>query len=94
MKPPHNTALASIVVSTAHATEETTSSSDDSLARKARSYLMPEVTVDSSVCQQGELNAHIVDLPEGIQNREIFQGKAVFFADQRKPRQIFVDDGI
>ena len=55
---------------------------------------MPAVTVDSSICQQGELNAHIVHLPEGIQNLEMFIGKAVFFADQQNPRQIFVDDGI
>jgi hypothetical protein len=37
---PHNTAEALIVVSTAHATVETKSSSDDSLARKQYSSLM------------------------------------------------------
>jgi hypothetical protein len=37
---PHNTAQASIVVSTAHAMVETTYSSDDSLARKQNSSLM------------------------------------------------------
>jgi hypothetical protein len=37
---PHNTAKASIVVSTPHATVEMTSSSDDFLARKQYSSLM------------------------------------------------------
>jgi hypothetical protein len=37
---PHNTAEASIVISTVHATVETTSSFDDSLARKQYSSLM------------------------------------------------------
>jgi hypothetical protein len=37
---PHNTAEASIVVSTAHALVETTSSYDDSLARKQYSSQM------------------------------------------------------
>jgi hypothetical protein len=40
VKTPHNIAQASIVVSKAHATIETTSSSDDSLARKQYSHLM------------------------------------------------------
>jgi hypothetical protein len=37
---PQNTAVTSIVVSTAHATVETTSSSDDYLARKRYSSMM------------------------------------------------------
>ena len=55
---------------------------------------MPAVPVDSSICNRASETHIAVDLPEGIQNLEIFLGKAVFFADQRKPRQIFVDDGI
>ena len=39
-EPPYNTAQASILVSTSHATVETTSSPDDSLARKPHSCLM------------------------------------------------------
>ncbi len=47
MEPPHNTTQASIVVSTLHPTEETTSSSDNYLARKPHSCSMPAVTVAS-----------------------------------------------
>ena len=47
VEPLNNTTQASMVVSTLHATVETTSSSDDSLARKPCSCLLPAVTVAS-----------------------------------------------
>jgi hypothetical protein len=68
VEPPHNTTQASIVVSTFHATVETTSSYDDSLARKPRSCLMPAVTVASvnmAIKYQTQISRQTVVVPVG-----------------------------
>ena len=104
---PHNTAVTSIVVSTAHATVETTSSSDDYLARKRYSSIdvdggltifdvSPEEAARLNKTHMSRLLRYFCTGKHWIRRNpepRIFGRWSLVFVDQQKPLKVLLTMG-